>query len=121
MISIVGNDTYISAMVMGQFTLQDYKELETNVQNQLPACDYLNLLFDLRNMTGYTVDVAVEEVRFTKAHRREFRRIAVVTDDQWVIWSAWLNRLLAEADIEVFASLEEAVEWVKAEDEAAAL
>ena len=35
-------------------------------------------------------------------------RIAVVTDSQWVTWSAWLSQTFVKADVEVFADAAEA-------------
>jgi hypothetical protein len=53
----------------------------------------VNLLFDLRAMIDYTLDVAWEEIKFfSREHNHDFTKIAVVTDDQWITWQAWLSR-----------------------------
>jgi predicted Rdx family selenoprotein len=43
--------------------------------------------------------MALEEIRFARKHGKDFRRIAVVTDSQWVLWSAWLSQAFVDADI----------------------
>lgn len=113
MISIVQENGFLRVAVADQFTLQDYREFEQIVLKVLQSHVLVNLLFDLREMQGYTIDMALEEVRFTKAHHDELSRIAIVSDDQWVLWSAWLNRLLADAEIRVFEELADAEVWVQ--------
>ena len=75
---------------------------------------HLNFQFDLRAMVSYTVDVAREEIKFfSREHNHEFTKIAVVTDDQWLTWQAWLSRIFIDADIRVFTDYEEARGWVQ--------
>ncbi len=43
-------------------------------------------------MLSYSVDVAWEELKFSREHKNDFGRIAILTGDQWVAWSMWVNR-----------------------------
>ena len=72
----------------------------------------VNLLFDLRDMLSYSVDVAWEELKFSREHKNDFGRIAILTGDQWIAWSMWVNRLFMSADIRLFDELELAQAWV---------
>lgn len=112
MIAIEQKENLVSASVLGEFTLDDYKEFENHVLQKLKDGKQVNLLFDLRDMVRFTLDVAWEEVKFTRKHPNDFNKIAVVTDDQWLTWSAWLSRLFVSANIQVFNSYEEASAWV---------
>ena len=114
MISIQDTDTCLNVAVLGEFTLADMKELEQQVLHQIKFQGTANLLVDLRDMLGYTVDVAWEELKFTRSHAREFGRVAVVTDNQWVVWSAWLESLFTDAEIETFSDYDQALAWVDA-------
>lgn len=114
MISIQIEDAYTNVAVLGEFTLVDMRELEEHALYQIRMHGNANLLLDLRDMLGYTLDVAWEELKFTRSHAREFGRVAVVTDDQWIAWIAWLESLFTDAEIEVFANYDEALGWVKA-------
>ena len=115
MISIQIEDRYTNVAVLGEFTLADMKELEEHALYQIRMHGDANLLLDLRDMLGYTLDVAWEELKFTRSHAREFGRVAVVTDNQWLAWIAWLESLFTDAEIEVFANYDDALVWVKAE------
>lgn len=115
MIAIKNQDKLISVSVIGEFTLADYKEFEEHVLYGLKAGG-VNLLLDLRDMISYTVDVAWEELRFAHEHRYDFRKIAVVTNDEWLVWIAWLNRLLVDGEIRVFDDPGLALDWLSIEE-----
>ena len=114
MISIKIEDEYTSVAVLGEFTVEDMKELEHHAIYQIRMHGNPSVLLDLRDMLGYTLDVAWEELKFTRTHGREFGRVAVVTDNQWIAWIAWLESLFTDAEIEVFGNYDEALAWVKA-------
>lgn len=112
MIDVDPQPDLITATVFGEFTLSDYEEFEAAALDALDAKQRPNLLFDLTQMSGYTVDVVWEEVRFGRRHERDFAKMAVVTRDQWAIWSAWLTQLFVDTDVEVFEDKAAALEWL---------
>ncbi|MDR2189423.1 MAG: STAS/SEC14 domain-containing protein, partial [Azonexus sp.] len=57
---------------------------------------------------GFTIDVTWEDLKFVRAHTRDFRRTALVTDNQWISWSAWISRVFANTELAVFPDLEAA-------------
>lgn len=115
MITIQTINNLVIVAVIGEFTLSDYKEFENQVLYQSHFEGKVNLLFDWRDMVDYTVDVAWEEIKFMRAHGNEFNRVAVVTDDQWQAWSAWVSNLFIDADVIVFSDYDEAKEWASGE------
>lgn len=119
MIAIDHNDKLVSLTVFGEFTLADYKEFEELVNYKVKFEGPVNLLFDLREMAGFTLDVAWEEIKFSRQHAHDFGRIAVLTDDQWMTWSAWVTQLFVDAEVLVFDDETEARTWLAAEPESA--
>ena len=117
MITTQHKEHLVEFAVFGEFTLADFKEFEELVLHEIKFSGPVNLLVDLRDMADFTVDVAWEEIRFSRQHAGDFKRIAVVTDSQWVAWSAWLEQLFVNADLTVFADETEARRWL-AEGEA---
>jgi hypothetical protein len=115
MIAISTRDKLISASVMGEFTLADYQDFEQHFEHNIEFQGGVNLLLDLRDMVRYTLDVAWEEIRFAREHRYDFRKIAVVTSDEWMVWISWLNRLFVDAELRVFDDPGIAQEWLEAE------
>ncbi len=115
MITIEQNANLINIAVMGEFTIADFKQFETDTLYKLKTPGAVNLLFDLRGMLNYTPDVAWEEIKFfNRQHQHDFSKIAVVTDDQWRVWQACVTRLFMDADIRVFKDYEAAKVWVAA-------
>jgi hypothetical protein len=113
MITIEQSNNLITLAVLGEFTLADFKQFEELALYELKSPGEVNLLFDLRDMINYTVDVAWEEIKFfSREHQHDFNKIAVVTDDQWLTWQAWLSRLFVDADIRAFPDYNEARGWV---------
>ena len=63
-------------------------------------------------MVDFTIDVAWEDIVFAREHPDDFRRIAVVTQSQWVAWSAWLSQIFVSAEMKVFDEDSEALAWL---------
>jgi len=116
MIAIDHSGNLVTVSVLGEFILADYKEFEDMVRSTLQPGGRLNLLIDLRQMAGFTLDVAWEDIKYTRSHPNDFGKIAVVTHSEWVIWSAWLSQMFINADVQVFDDGEEARSWVEQEE-----
>lgn len=114
MITIDVKNNLVSIAVLGEFSLADFKQFEEKILHGIQLEGRVDLLIDLRDMLDYTVDVMWEEIKFTRAHEREFGKVAVVTENQWITWSAWLQRFFVDAEIEVFADYDDAQAWVQA-------
>lgn len=115
MITTDHSGSLVSVAVLGEFTLADFKEFEELVLFKVRFDGPVDLLFDLREMADFTVDMAWEEIKFSRQHGGDFRRIAVITDSQWVAWSAWLEQLFVAADLRVFGDESDARAWLAAD------
>lgn len=102
----------ISVTVFGEFTLADFKEFEDVALSNIRSEGPVNLFFDLRQMADFTVDVAWEEIKFSRQHLHDFSRIAVLTGSQWIAWSAWLSQAFVDADLRVFGDESDARVWL---------
>ena len=117
MIAIDRRGSLVTVTVLGEFVLADYKEFENMVRETLVPGGRVKLMIDLRQMANFTVDVAWEDIKFTRGHANDFDKIAVVTTSQWVIWSAWLSQMFINADLQVFDDDAEARGWLEQESE----
>ncbi len=112
MITIDYRDSQVSVSVLGEFTLADFKEFEELVLYKVKFDGAVNLFFDLREMADFTVDMAWEEIKFSREHGGDFNRIAVITDSEWIAWSAWMSQVFVAADLRVFHEAEDARAWL---------
>jgi hypothetical protein len=113
MIVIEEDNDLLKATVYAELSLADFREFETAVQRELKQAPKIKLLLDLAKMSGYTVDVAWEDVRFTRAHAHDFRRIAVVTASLWATWLGWLPSAFTDAEIRHFEDAAAANAWLQ--------
>ncbi len=113
MINTDHKDSIVSVTVFGEFTLADYREFEELVLYKLKFEGPVSLFFDLRQMADFTLDVAWEEIQFSRQHAHDFRRIAVLTASQWIAWTAWLSQAFVDADLRVFDDEGEARAWLE--------
>ncbi|HEY3327471.1 MAG TPA: STAS/SEC14 domain-containing protein [Novimethylophilus sp.] len=114
MITLNTENHLVSAAVLGEFTITDFRELEQQIEFALKFNGKTSLLVDLRDMLSMTLDVALEELRFTRSHRGAFEKIAVVTENTLQQWEALLSNLFTDAVIEVFENEDAALEWLNA-------
>jgi len=112
MISIEHEDKLTVVGVFGEFNVSDYRKFEQEVGAQLKARGRLNLLIDLMGMLKYTVDVALEDIRFAREHAKDIGRIAIISDHDLVAWMALLTSLFIDAEIKVFDAEGLAREWL---------
>jgi len=114
MITIEHRENLVNAAVFGEFSLADAKEFEDAVLFHVKFQGRVSVLLDLRDMTGFTIDVAWEDFKFAHQHQYDFWKIAVVTDKRWLAWTAWLSGAFVDAGIQVFDEVEKAQGWVAA-------
>ena len=112
MIVIQHQSNRVNVNVYGEFTLADFKEFEDMVNYKVRFQGPVDLLFDLREMADFTLDVAWEDIVFARAHRSDFNRIAVITQSQWVAWSAWLSQIFVDAEMKIFNDAGDAAAWL---------
>jgi hypothetical protein len=116
MIAIEHKERLIRVDVFGEFTLADYREFERLATDTAQRVGKVDLMLNLLQMRGFTLDLAWEEIRFARTHPDDFERIAVVTDDQWVTWSAWISQAFVNADVQVFGDEAAALQWTEQGD-----
>lgn len=112
MIVIEQENELLKAHVYGEMTLVDFTEFENAVADELKQFDHVNIVFDLSNMTGFSLDAALEELRFNKVHANDYRKIAVVTESQWLVWVSWLATAFVAAEVRQFDNVESATTWL---------
>lgn len=113
MIIIEQEKDLLNVHIYSDMTLQDFSEFEAAVTDELKRYDHVNLLLDLSSMTGFSIDVALEELRFNKRHASDYQRIAVVTDSQWMAWVSWLAAAFVTAEVRQFDDVESAHTWLQ--------
>jgi len=113
MITIEHQDQLLRASVFGELTLEDFGRFERAIGRELDRHAGINLLLDLNAMSGFTVDVVWEELQFNHQHVGDYRKIAVITNDQWLVWTSWLAGVFIQADVQQFPDAGSAKLWLQ--------
>jgi hypothetical protein len=112
MIAIEEDKDTLKISIYAELTLADYRQLEQAVTKGLQSAPKVKMLIDVRGMTGFTLDVAWEEIKFSRAHAHDFRRIAVVTPAQWGDWLSWVAAAFTDAEVMLFDDPAAADVWL---------
>ena len=112
MISIRQQSYGLNVALFNEFTVEDFKLLEQSVADVLQEHEQPDLLLDLSLMRDFTIDMAWEQVRFTRQHIGEFGLIAIVVNDWWIELGARLSTLLSMHHAKYFKTAEEAQTWL---------
>lgn len=107
----------VAIRAIGIITGEDYREvLVPLVEDKLKEHDKLKLLFVMGDdYTTFSGDAAWEDTKFDLRHLRDFSRIAVVTDVDWVTKTMKLFAPVMPYALKVFpmAALDEAKSWIR--------
>ena len=115
MITIDEQGNLLNVAVFTELTLADFKEFEAAVTTGLKSAPKVRLLLNLTHMTGFTLDMAWEDIKFTRAHAHDFRKIAIVTSAQWTPWLGWVSAAFTDAETQLFEQDSDADRWLQTE------
>ena len=96
----------------GQLTLSDVKALEGLSESKLREAGKLDLLIDLRHLGASSLDAIIEELRFAHKHATDFRKIAIVSESEFVNWGACVPGIFVDAEVCTFDSENNARAWL---------
>ena len=78
MISIQQQSYGLDVALFATFTVDDFRAFETAVLARAQTDGRVNVLLNLSGLLDFTIDMALEELRFVREHEQEFGRIAIV-------------------------------------------
>ena len=101
-----------------RLTDRDYKDvLIPRVESVIRERGKARVLFDMGdNFQGWEWKALWDDARFGLAHRRDFERIAVVSDRRWVDWAVKIGAWMVQGEVKAFSPSQrgEARSWIKA-------
>ncbi len=118
MITIEREPGLVVVGVFGELTLADVRRLEQEVPGNASAHDRLDLLIDLRDMLGATIDAVLEDIKASRHHSHDIGRVAILSDAPWPPLTAWLEKFFLDAEVRVFDEEELARHWLTGDEDA---
>ena len=114
MISIREQSYGLNVALYNEFTLDDFRQLEEALLAEKQKVHLPDILLDLSMLKDFTIDMAVEQIKFLNQHETAFGRVAVITDDIWIKLGARLSSLLTNQHPKYFSDATEAQAWLLA-------
>lgn len=116
MITIEHTPYGLDVSLFSEFTLHDFKEMEQAVLECVQKGEKPSVLVDLTQVMDFTIDMALEELKFMRAHEHDFHRIAVAVSDTWMKLAAHLAGLLTHTEVQYFDDSASARRWLETAD-----
>ncbi|WP_367426004.1 STAS/SEC14 domain-containing protein [Snodgrassella alvi] len=113
MISIHQKSYGLDVVLYNEFTLEDFYQLENALLKAIEHIHLPNLLLDLSQMKDFTIDMALEHLRFLRQHAHDFGRTAIVVDDIWIRIGIRLANLLTLQRPRYFSDTATAQKWLE--------
>jgi hypothetical protein len=111
-ITIERENGLIVVGVFGELTLADVQRLAREIPGDVKNGQRIDLLIDLRDMLGATIDAWLEDIKFSRHHSRDIRRVAILSDSPWPPLIAWLEKFFLDAEVRVFDDEAPARAWL---------
>ena len=120
MITIMEQSTprMLAVRATGKLSDQDYQDI------WIPALDRVigehgkadALLYMDADFKGWEPKALWDDAKFGMAHRKGFRKLAVVGGPAWVRWGVKLGELLMDCEVKLYPpeKLDQALDWVSA-------
>ncbi len=112
MISIREQDYGLNVALYNEFTLDDFKEFENAAMMAIERVHRPDLLLDLTMLKDFTIDMAVEHLKFLGHHDDDFGKVAIVVNDIWIKLASYISDLLTNTHSKYFDTAEEAQAWL---------
>ncbi|WP_319585065.1 STAS/SEC14 domain-containing protein [uncultured Pseudodesulfovibrio sp.] len=109
------SDRMLAVRATGKLTDLDYSDIWIPALEKIIA-EYGRadaLLFMEPDFQGWEPRALWDDARFGLAHRKEFRKLAVVGGPAWVRWGVKLGELLMDCEVKLYPTekLDQALEW----------
>ncbi|WP_067725141.1 SpoIIAA family protein [Oceanobacillus damuensis] len=104
----------IPVEIEGNATKEDAQRLDQYVKNEFGDDAPFNILAVIKEIDGTTLKGFTEGVKFDAKRWKQFRKFAIISDENWIKTSVKIGDYLPGVTTEHFASsqLEEAWSWM---------
>lgn len=113
MISIREQDYGLNVALYNEFTVEDFYEFERAALECTQKIHRPDMLLDLSMLKDFTIDMAMEQLKFMREHEDDFGRIAIVVDDVWIKLGTRLSSLLTQQHPKYFDDAASAQQWLQ--------
>lgn len=111
-------DPIVGLLASGEVTADDYESVVIPaIESKLQAHGAVRLLYQLGPaFSGFTAGAMWDDAKLGLAHLKAWKKIAIVTDSDWMLSAIGIFRFAIPCPLKVFSNgqFAEAVEWITA-------
>lgn len=110
----VDSEFFLSITAIGKLTHEDYETITPMLESALKGVQdpYITALVDARQMEGWELHAAWDDFKLGVAHKRKFKKLAIVGSKKWQERATHLASWLIHGESEYFETVEEALGWL---------
>jgi len=111
----IDNEFYMTLVVVGKLTHEDYKTLTPMIGSALEGvtAPKIKMLVDVTQLEGWELRAAWDDFKIGLKHGNQFERIAMVGNKPWQEWAAKVAGWFTSAKIEYFEDEVAAITWLQ--------
>ncbi|MBB5211237.1 STAS/SEC14 domain-containing protein [Microbulbifer hydrolyticus] len=105
----------LSLYARGKLEHEDYETLVPMLESAIAGMDHpkVDVLFDMRDLTGWEIRAAWDDLKLGLKHGRQFNRVAMVGDKQWQEVAAKVGSWFIGGEAKIFDDRAQAVAWLE--------
>ena len=112
MISIREQEYGLNVALYNEFTLEDFRQFEEAALQAVKRVHRPDVLLDLSMLKDFTIDMAVEQLKFMRNHYEFFCFFVFVVDDVWIRFGTHISSLLTQQHPKYFDDAVSAQAWL---------
>ncbi|HEY8569940.1 STAS/SEC14 domain-containing protein [Microbulbifer sp.] len=105
----------LSLRARGKLEHQDYETLVPMLESALAGMTHpkIDVLFDMRELEGWEIRAAWDDLKLGVKHGRQFDRVAMVGSKYWQEIAAKVGTWFIGGEARIFEHREEALAWLQ--------
>lgn len=105
----------LSMHARGKLEHEDYATLVPMLESAIAGMEHprVDVLFDMRELEGWEIRAAWDDLKLGLKHGRQFNKIAMIGDKQWQEIAAKIGSWFIGGEAKIFADRAQALAWLQ--------
>lgn len=118
-ITHVGDEFFLKLVAKGTLTHEDYEKMTPLVENALVGIKEpkIKVLVDARELEGWKLEAAWDDLKFGLKHSQEFTKLAFVGSKEWESYGIKISNWFMSGEMKYFEDMESATDWLNKKEE----
>jgi hypothetical protein len=108
------NPELVALKLTGKINKEEYDAIIPTLEEKIKDQDKVRLFCEIDDLDGITPKALWEDLKFDIKHFNDFKKVAVVGDQEWMSYMTAFAKPFVSADVEYFSFTDrnKALDWV---------